>query len=69
MQRHHPPNRKMPHHMTPPATWRVTAYDPTTNTATIDAFTTEEEARRFAGILRGRRPTWDIDIRPTRLDR
>lgn len=57
--------------MTPPDTtrWKVTAYDPTTNAATIDTFNSHDEARHFAGILKARRPTWDIDIHPTRQTR
>ena len=49
--------------------WKVTAYDPGTNAATIDTFDTQDEARRFAGVLKARRPTWDIDIHPTRQSR
>jgi len=55
--------------MTQPTTWRVTAYDPTADSATVDVFSSEDEARRFAGILKGRHPTWEYDIRPTRLAR
>lgn len=46
--------------------WRVTAYDPTARTAEIAQFATETDARQFAGTLRARHPTWDIDILPIR---
>ena len=51
----------------PTTTWRVSAYNPAANEATIDSFATEDEARKFAGILKGRRPTWQIDIHPTHV--
>lgn len=50
-------------------TWRVTAYDPATNSVTIDTFDTEQDARHYAGTLRGRRPTWEIDITTPRAPR
>lgn len=55
--------------MTLDPAWRVTAYDPQTNTAEIGHFTTQDDARNFAGILRARHPSWDIDILPIRATR